>query len=532
MEEIRHGKILIALLLLASFLGLSFCSPFAAFSSTVSFVSPSNSFQWFPAISANRVVYVDKRAGNLDIYLYDFQTGREIPICTHPADQYMPKIYGDRVVWMDKRNMAGKEEKWDIYMYDLREGKEIPICTSPGSHKSPSIWKDYIVWQDERNGNADVYMYDLAKGIERPICLNTGQQMYPSIDGDRIVWLDGRENFNFTDIYMYDLTLEKETPVWIHNPNRPVAAGVPAIFGDKIAYDINYDDGSAVLYLYHIATGSTSALNRVSGSAMNRSSIYHVVIYGNWVTYTLYKDGVRQVNVFDLAGGENFVPSKSLNGQDAPAIWGNTLVWQDKFGMLEKIAVTTLVQRYPPTDQFYDIGEHWSSPWVEALWEAGIIRGFDDGTFRPDSSLTRAQFAKQMADSFPLIEGKEIDFPDVNESDWFFSAVQACARSGWVKGFEDGTFRPDLPITKAEAITVLSRTASLAEVEGPLPFGDVADHWSVPYLCSFFLSDPPLLEGRFYSYLARGGSLGPDFSITRGQAAMLLASVLRLSLTP
>ncbi|MCR4433650.1 MAG: cell surface protein, partial [Caldiserica bacterium] len=150
-EKIRFIAILALIIVI-----LIPAEPLRTMASGVNFVPPSTSFQWFPAVSGNRIVWVDNRAGNLDIYLYDLETKKEIAICTNPADQYMPKIYGDRVVWMDKRAMSGKEEKWDIYMYDLRSGQEIPICTSPGSHKSPSIWKDYIVWQDERNGNADI----------------------------------------------------------------------------------------------------------------------------------------------------------------------------------------------------------------------------------------------------------------------------------------------------------------------------------------------------------------------------------------
>ncbi|MDI6869340.1 MAG: S-layer homology domain-containing protein [Coprothermobacterota bacterium] len=529
-EKIRFIAILALIIVI-----LIPAEPLRTMASGVNFVPPSTSFQWFPAVSGNRIVWVDNRAGNLDIYLYDLETKKEIAICTNPADQYMPKIYGDRVVWMDKRAMSGKEEKWDIYMYDLRSGQEIPICTSPGSHKSPSIWKDYIVWQDERNGNADIYLYDLKKGIERPISLSPGNQMYPSIDGDRIVWLDGRENFNFTDIYMYDLTLEKEIPVWVHNPNKPEAAGVPDIFGDKIVWSLNHDDGSAALYMYTIPTGQISILVKEDGSRTNRSCIYWPKIYGNWVAYTLYKNGIRQINVFDLNSGQIIVPYKSVTGQDAPALWGNLIAWQDKVGTLERIAWTELTPLQATSAQnapFFDLGEHWSRPWVEALYRRGIVKGFDDGTFRPDSFLTRAQFATLLATAFAPKEEEAKVFPDVNPDAWYAKAVNLCAQSGWMIGYDDGLFYPEEYITKAQALVALSRASGLELKEGSLPFPDTQGHWSEPFLKAFFLNDPPLLESRFYRLFLSGGKFEPDKFITRGQACLFLSSLLKLPLSP
>jgi TolB protein len=503
--------------------------------SNLTFVPPSSGVQWFPAISGNRVVWSDNGSGTMDIYLYDIAKGREMVISNAPSDQYMPKIYGDRVVWMDKRNMVGTSEKWDIYMYDLQLGKEIPICTSPGSHKLPSIWADRIVWQDERNGNSDIYMYDVSAGEERPITTAKGNQMFPSIDGDRIVWLDARENTNFTDIYYYDLTLEKESPVWIHDPNHPVAAGVPAIFGDRIVWDINQEDGNAYLYQYRIASGQTSILVEEPGTKTNRSSIYRVAIYGNWIAYALYKDGVREVKVFDLSSGQSILPVHSELGQDSPAIWGNTLVWQDKSANRDKIAYTKLVPGNPPTAPFFDIEDHWSAPWVESLAKAGLIRGMDDGTFRPDSYLTRAQFAQMLTNTFsstPIISEQPHGFPDLDPTAWYAQAVGVCTANGWMIGFNDGTFRPEDPLTKAQAITTLARTTQLQEKAGNSPFTDVSGHWSEKYVRSFFLAQPPLLDNQYNHFLAPGGQLGPNQPITRGQASMLLASAIRLPLSP
>jgi len=506
------------------------------------FLSSSTSFQWFPAISGNRVVWVDNRAGNLDIYSYDLSTGNETPVCTNWADQYLPKVYGNKVVWMDKRNMAGKTEKWEIYLYDLDKGQEIPICTSVGSHKSPSIWNNTIVWQDDRDGNDNIYLYDLTTGKERYVVNSPGPQLFPAIDGDRIAYLDGRTNFNFTDIYYYDLVLEKEFPVWNHNPNRPEAAGPPAIFGDKIVWDINHENGSSTIYMYTIPTGETSSLVSEGGTPQNRSSIYRLAIFGNWVAYTLYQNGVRRVKVYDLYTGQTFFASNVITGEDAPAVWGNELVWQDKSATFERIASAKLVTetvtttmatglQLPKRPPFFDIEDHWSRPWVMALFQKNIVRGLDDGTFRPDSLLTRAQFAQLLASSLAPVGESALTYSDVSGDEWFAQAVKQCTAAGWLEGFQDGTFRPQEALSKSQAIAALVRAVGLETKPGVLPFTDLAGHWAQGYLETFFNQFPALLEKPTINYLSRGGTFVPDGFVSRGQTALFLAVALRVPST-
>ncbi|MEM3662717.1 MAG: clostripain-related cysteine peptidase [Sulfolobales archaeon] len=128
-----------------------------------------------------------------------------ITICTAPGDQGYPAIYGKKIVWMDARN-----GEWDIYMYDLTQQKEIPICTAPGDQGWPAIYGDKIVWEDYRNGGADIYMYDLTQQKEIPICTAPGYQGYPAIYGNKIVWMDARNGE--WDIYLYQSEKEDTTP--------------------------------------------------------------------------------------------------------------------------------------------------------------------------------------------------------------------------------------------------------------------------------------------------------------------------------
>ncbi len=87
--------------------------------------------------------------------MYDLSTKTEKTICTNPGAQSYPVIYKEKIVWMDNRN-----GNWDIYMYDISTNTEKPVCTNPAAQCYPSIYENKIVWQDRRNGNWDIYMYE------------------------------------------------------------------------------------------------------------------------------------------------------------------------------------------------------------------------------------------------------------------------------------------------------------------------------------------------------------------------------------
>ena len=79
----------------------------------------------------------------------------------------------------------------------------------------------------------------------------------------------------------------------------------------------------------------------------------------------------------------------------------------------------------------------------------GIIDGFSDGTFRPYAKITRAQFAKIAVGFFETTrEDYQGYFTDVDINAWYTEYVEAAARVGLIEGFNDGTFRPNTNITR------------------------------------------------------------------------------------
>ena len=99
----------------------------------------------------------------------------------------------------------------------------------------------------------------------------------------------------------------------------------------------------------------------------------------------------------------------------------------------------------------------WFNNAVSTLSNAGIIAGYEDGSFRPNGYITRAEFATIAARFFDVTyNGKDL-FPDIS-GHWAKDYINQAANKGFVNGYEDGTFKPDRNITRAETVTLVNRT--------------------------------------------------------------------------
>ena len=129
-----------------------------------------------------------------------------------------------------------------------------------------------------------------------------------------------------------------------------------------------------------------------------------------------------------------------------------------------------------------DISRHWAKDSIQALADAGVVRGYPGGKFLPDQSMTRAEFVtlvSQAAGLQPL--SYTVGFRDVKKGDWFSGHVAAAAKAGYIKGYKDGTFRPNQPITRNEMSVVLAKVLKLS-LGGSLPFKDKKQipSWAAP----------------------------------------------------
>ncbi|MEK4229460.1 5'-nucleotidase C-terminal domain-containing protein [Solibacillus sp. FSL H8-0538] len=131
-------------------------------------------------------------------------------------------------------------------------------------------------------------------------------------------------------------------------------------------------------------------------------------------------------------------------------------------------AVAVGVTGVSAAQSFSDVSEsHIHSESIELLTKAGIIKGFRDGTFKPDASVTRGQAAKMIVGVLGL-DTKDVtnpNFADIKPSNQYYNAIAILENLGFVKAFEDNTFRPSAPITHAEAAAIFTTIGELTTDE-------------------------------------------------------------------
>ncbi len=121
---------------------------------------------------------------------------------------------------------------------------------------------------------------------------------------------------------------------------------------------------------------------------------------------------------------------------------------------------------YTPRDSFSDIAGTAYEREIRTLAAYQLLSGFEDGTFRPQDTLTRAQFAAMLATALDLPAGDSLSFSDVSGDAWYAGAVTAAADIGFLTGYGDGTFGPEDPLTYEQLTTALSSVAAWASMEG------------------------------------------------------------------
>ncbi len=132
-------------------------------------------------------------------------------------------------------------------------------------------------------------------------------------------------------------------------------------------------------------------------------------------------------------------------------------------GLIELLATVDDDDKAYTSSIFPDISGHWTAEFIETLVKKGWMSGLPDGTFAPNSPINRAQFAAVVAKAFQVQTKNQIpNFSDIKRDFWAAPAIAAAASMGFINGFPDGTFRPNLNITKIQAISAITNGLKLS----------------------------------------------------------------------
>lgn len=132
-----------------------------------------------------------------------------------------------------------------------------------------------------------------------------------------------------------------------------------------------------------------------------------------------------------------------------------------------------------------DIRGHWAEQQICDWVNRGFVTGYPDGRFRPDQSITRAEFITLINKAFGFHEKAKFIFSDVSSTNWFYNEVAAAMAAGYIRGYVDHTMRPDQPITRQEVAAITYRLLGRPAAGGSNTLGKFTDaasisSWSEP----------------------------------------------------
>ena len=161
---------------------------------------------------------------------------------------------------------------------------------------------------------------------------------------------------------------------------------------------------------------------------------------------------------------------------------------------------------------------HWAASTINAYVSRGIMSGYPDGTFRPEASVTRAEFVKMVNSVFGYNTPAAISFPDVSASYWGYDEIAKGVYAGYINGDESGKFNPDAPLTREEAASIICRIKGLAPNQSASSnYTDSSRiaSWAAPYVGA----------ATQFGYMQGNGdgTFNPTKALTRAEAATVLA---------
>ena len=181
--------------------------------------------------------------------------------------------------------------------------------------------------------------------------------------------------------------------------------------------------------------------------------------------------------------------------------------------------------RTPGPTRFRDVEGHWAADFIDGLVQREILRGFPDGSFQPQGNLSRVAYAAAIASAFNLPRqlGTRRSFRDVPSNYWGAAAIRKAAEMGFISGFGDGTFRPNSNLTRVQAIASL--VSGLGLTGGNLDIlGLYRDRAQIP---SYALMAVAIAtEKRLVTNFPDLGRFNPLRAITRGELAAFLYQAL------
>lgn len=385
---------------------------------------------------------------------------------------------------------------------------------------------EYICVNVTAAENTDFYTYKFDKYVHQLVLMKNGEKYDIYLDAE-IIGEDTADNallkadITYADVQKLDISgsICKATFVNARYANDTVEG--------KYTYeDKDKDPENGTVYVWYISSKKEGAYSPISGETSKtlkvKSSMYDKYVKFEVTPKNIYETGETVIS----EPVKIYKPADTSSGGSSSGGGGSSSVSRPSTGTKDSITIAP-----PKTDDtkkpentekqsFSDVSKnHWAYSFIESLYKDGILNGTGDGKFEPDRYITRAEFVCALIKALKLnTAGADVSFTDVTAGDWFMPYVAKAVAQGFVKGFEDGSFKPNDFVTREQMAVMVSNALQLTD-GGETSFSDNDD-------ISAWASDS---VGKMYrkGYISGSNNeFRPLDSATRAEVSKILSLIL------
>ncbi|WP_173224376.1 S-layer homology domain-containing protein [Paenibacillus alba] len=291
-----------------------------------------------------------------------------------------------------------------------------------------------------------------------------------------------------------------------------------------VTWTVSQGSGNASISAEGVLTGLTAGTVTVTATSVENAAIKGSVV----VTVAKKPDDTTSGSGSGSGSGSVTPPSVDPKPETKPENKPENkteVKFNDKVvnfsNVLAKLNQKIEEAKVAPSVTFKDTNSHWADATVSIFVKLGVVNGYADGTFHPNASITRAEFATIIAKVFDLsATGSGNKLKDTS-GHWAESSINALTASGIISGYEDGTFKPNKEITRAEIISMISKLITIKAGSTPATtvFTDINGAWNKEQIEA--AASAGLISGE------GNGLFSPNKQSTRAEALTIVLHVLQ-----
>lgn len=307
-----------------------------------------------------------------------------------------------------------------------------------------------------------------------------------------IVNIDGQN-------YQTDVTWDDPVP----NRKGVVRYSYLALSDEDMAKDHNWDKSNYV----RCSSDKYKYMREMDYVVNGNTYRYYTNTNNGSYIYKIKKDGTDKQKISSVPGNPLYIND-------------NYLYYKDLYSGNTKTILINENNNVVDSSEFIDINNHWAKEQIDTFTKDGYINGYGDGTFRPDESITRAEFVKILNKYFGLTKRSGKVFIDT-ENHWAKEQIDIAVTNGVANGVSKTEFKPDDPITREQAAKMIANYKNINDINH-----DKLNNYIDGNLVSSWAKDSVegILEHR-YMQGYDDKTFRPNSNITRAEAVVTLSRV-------